>query len=132
MVRAIPMQGVVRSLDAAGEVAMVGYVFDGGWAAQNRAVLDRFLAVMRKAEWMLADSPAEWERVASRIDVTEPNALEVYRRRFSEGIPKRPLPEEFADARYLYRLLASIGGMDLVGPSSDLDPGAFYSPGSSE
>jgi hypothetical protein len=33
---------------------------------------------------------------------------------------------------YLYRLLASIGGTDLVGPSSDLGPGAFYSPGSSE
>jgi len=87
---------------------------------------------MRKAEWMLADTPAEWDRVSPRIGVTEPAALEVYRRRFREGIPKRPLPEEFADARHLYRLLASIGGTDLVGPSSDLDPGAFYVPGSGE
>jgi NitT/TauT family transport system substrate-binding protein len=129
---AISMQGVVKSLGAAGDVAMVGFVFDGGWAVQNRALLDRFLAVMRKAEWMLADTPAEWDRVSPRIGVTEPAALEVYRRRFREGIPKRPLPEEFADARHLYRLLASIGGTDLVGPSSDLDPGAFYVPGSGE
>jgi NitT/TauT family transport system substrate-binding protein len=129
---AIPMQDVVRSLGAAGEVAMVGYVFDGGWAVQNRALLDRFFAVMRKAEWILADTPAEWGHLAPRIGVTEPDALEVYRRRFREGIPKRPLPEEIADARYLYRVLASIGGPDLVGPSSDLEPGAFYTPGSNE
>jgi NitT/TauT family transport system substrate-binding protein len=129
---AIPMQDVVKSLGAAGEVAMVGYVFDGGWAAQNRALLDRFLAVMRKAEWILADTPAEWERLAPRIGATEPDALEVYRRRFREGIPKRPLANELADARYLYRVLASIGGTDLVGPSPELDPGAFYIPGFNE
>ena len=79
---AIPMQDVVKSLGAAGEVAMVGYVFDGGWAAQNRALLDRFLAVMRKAEKILADTPAEWQRLAPRIGATEPDALDVYRRRF--------------------------------------------------
>jgi NitT/TauT family transport system substrate-binding protein len=129
---AIPMQDVVKGLGAAGEVAMVGYVFDGGWAMHNRALLDRFLAVMSKAEWILADTPAEWERLALRIGVTEPAALDVYRRRFREGIPKRTLPEEFGDARYLYRVLASIGGTDLVGPSFDLDPGAFYTPGSGE
>jgi NitT/TauT family transport system substrate-binding protein len=107
-------------------------VFDGRWAEQHRAPLDRFLAVMRKAEWLLADTPAEWQRVAPRIGTSEPNALEVYRRRFREGIPKRPPAGEFADARHLYRVLAEIGGPELVGPASDLDAGAFYNPGSGE
>jgi NitT/TauT family transport system substrate-binding protein len=129
---AIAMQDVVKSLGAAGEVAMVGYVFDGGWAARNRPVLDRFLTMMRKAEWILADTPADWGRLAPRIGVSEPDALEVYRRRFREGIPKRPIAEELADARYLYGVLASIGGTNLVGPSTDLDPGAFYTPGSEQ
>jgi NitT/TauT family transport system substrate-binding protein len=129
---AIAMQDVVKNLGAAGEVAMVGYVFDGRWAEQHRAPLDRFLATMRKVEWLLADTPAEWQRVAPRIGTSEPNALEVYRRRFREGIPKRPLAEEFADARHLYRVLAEIGGPELVGPASDLDAGAFYNPGSGE
>ena len=132
MRQAIPMQEVVKNLGAAGEVAMVGYVFDGGWAAKNRAALDRFLAVMHKAEWILADTPAEWPRIAPRVGTSNPDALEVYRRRFREGIPKRPLADEFADARRLYHVLASIGGTELLGPSSDLDPGAFYAPGSSE
>ena len=129
---AIAMQDVVKSLGAAGEVAMVGYVFDGGWAARNRPALDRFLTIMRKAEWILADTPAEWARLAPRIGVSEPGALEVYRQRFREGIPKRPLADELADARYLYSVLASIGGTNLVGPSTDLDPGAFYTSGSEQ
>jgi NitT/TauT family transport system substrate-binding protein len=37
-----------------------------------------------------------------------------------------------ADARALYRVLAEIGGTDLVGPSRDLDPGTFYGAGRSE
>jgi NitT/TauT family transport system substrate-binding protein len=129
---AVAMQDVVKSLGAAGEVAIVGYVFDGGWAVRNRSVLDRFLAVMRKAEWILADTPAEWQPLAPRIGVSEPDALEIYRRRFREGIPRRPLHEELADARHLYRVLASVGGTDLVGPSWDLDPVAFYTPVSSQ
>ena len=129
---AIAMQDVVKGLGAAGEVAMVGYVFDGRWAEQHRAPLDRFLTVMRKAEWLLADTPAEWQRVAPRIGTSEPSALEVYRRRFREGIPKQPAAEELADARRLYRVLAEIGGVELVGPASDLDAGTFYNPGSGE
>ena len=92
---AVAMQDVVKSLGAAGEVAIVGYVFDGGWAVRNRSVLDRFLTVMRKAEWILADTPAEWQPLAPRIGVSEPDALEIYRRRFREGIPRRPLPRNW-------------------------------------
>ena len=50
MRRAISMKDVVKRLGATGPVAMVGYVFDGGWAQRNRAPLDRFFAAMHKAE----------------------------------------------------------------------------------
>jgi NitT/TauT family transport system substrate-binding protein len=129
---AIPMQDVVKGLGATGAVAMVGYVFDGRWAQRNSALLKRFFAAMRQAEKILADSPAEWRRLASRIGVDDPRALEVYRRRFAEGIPHRPVAEEVADARALYRVLAAVGGTDLVGPSADLDPGTFYRAGPGE
>ena len=32
------------------------------------------------------------------------------------------------DARTLYRVLADIGGADLVGPAKELDAGTFYRP----
>ena len=132
MRRAISMEDIVKRLGATGAVAMVGYVFDGGWAQRNRALLDRFFAAMRKAERILADSPAEWQRLAPRIGVSDAKALDIYRRRYLEGIPRRPLEDEAADAQALYRVLAEIGGADLVGPARELEPGTFYSPGPSE
>ena len=96
------------------------------------ALLERFLAATRKADGILVDSPAEWQRLAARIGVTDAGALNVYRRRFVEGLPQRPLADEVADARTLYHVLADIGGVDLVGPSRDLDPGTFYGAGRTE
>jgi NitT/TauT family transport system substrate-binding protein len=58
--------------------------------------------------------------------VNDPGALAVLRQRYSEGIPRRPIAEEEADARGLYKILADIGGVDLVGPGRELDAGSFY------
>jgi NitT/TauT family transport system substrate-binding protein len=132
MRRAVSMTDVVKRLGATGPVAMVGYVFDGGWAQRNRAPLDRFFTTMHKAEGILTDSPAEWQRLAPRIGVSDPSALDIYRRRFIEDIPHRSLADEEADAKALYRVLAEIGGADLVGPARELDPGTFYRAGQGE
>jgi NitT/TauT family transport system substrate-binding protein len=129
---AISMSDVVKRLGATGPVAMVGYVFDGGWAQRHRAPLDRLFAAMHKAESILMDSPAEWQRLAPRLGAGDPSALDIYRRRFLGGIPHRSLTDEEADARTLYRVLATLGGSDLVGPARDLDPGTFYQAGQGE
>jgi NitT/TauT family transport system substrate-binding protein len=76
---AISMQDVVRDLGAGGAVSMVGYVFNGSWARHHAALLERFFAATRKAEEILRNSPAEWQRLAPRIGATNPRALEVYR-----------------------------------------------------
>jgi NitT/TauT family transport system substrate-binding protein len=127
MSRVVAMEDVVKQLGARGPVAMVGYVFDGGWAQRNRTLLDRFFVAAQQAKKILAESPAEWQRLAPRIGVDGADALEIYRRRYLEGIPRRPLADEAADAQALYRVLAEIGGAELVGPAQALDPGTFYS-----
>jgi NitT/TauT family transport system substrate-binding protein len=119
---------VMRSLGAKGAVAIVGYTFDGGWAARNRAAVDRFLDATRQAKEILASSEAEWTRLAPRIGVSDPAALAIYRQRYREGIVRRPLDEEEADARGLYGVLAEVGGTELVGPARELDRGTFYRP----
>src|SRR5262249_19114632 len=118
---------VVKQLGAKGPVAMVGYVFDGGWAQRNRTLLDHFLIATQQAKKILADSPAEWQRLALRIGGRSVDARGIYRRLYLEGVPPPPLAEEGADARALYGVLAEIGGADLVGPAPGLDPGTFYS-----
>jgi NitT/TauT family transport system substrate-binding protein len=126
--RALEMEAVMQGLGAKGPVAIVGYTFDSGFAARNRSTVDRFLDAARQAKQILATSEGEWQRLAPRIRVTDPNALAIYRKRYAEGIVRRPVAEEEADARGLYRVLAEIGGAELVGPARELAPGTFYRP----
>jgi NitT/TauT family transport system substrate-binding protein len=132
MRRAVPMADVMKSLGASGPVAMIGYVFNGKWAERNRPLLDRFFAATRQAKDILAQSPDEWQRLAPRISANGTAALDVYRQRYLEGLPRRPLEAEVADAKTLYAVLADVGGADLVGPARTLDPGTFYAAGPNE
>jgi NitT/TauT family transport system substrate-binding protein len=126
--RAVEMEAVMQGLGAKGPVAIVGYTFDSGFAARNRSAVDRFLDAARQAKEILASSETEWQRLAPRIRVTDPGALAIYRKRYADGIVRRPLAEEEADARGLYRVLAEIGGAELTGPARELAPGTFYRP----
>jgi NitT/TauT family transport system substrate-binding protein len=130
--RAIAMDDIMKGLGTRGPVALVGYTFDGTWAARNGSTVERFLAAIRQAKHILASSEAEWRRLASRIGVTDANALAIYRQRYGEGIVRRPLAEEEADARALYLVLAEIGGAELVGPARELPAGTFYRPAAAE
>ncbi len=126
--RAVTVNDVMRQLGAKAPVAIVGYTFDAGWAARNQSAVERFLEAARQAKEILAFSAPEWQRLAPRIGVSDPAALAIYRQRYSEGIWRRPIAEELADARALYRVLAEIGGTTLVGPARELDAGTFYRP----
>jgi NitT/TauT family transport system substrate-binding protein len=126
--RAVAMDDVMRGLGANGPVAIVGYTFDAAWAARSRGAVDRFLDAARQAKQILAASEAEWHRLTPRIGVSDAKALSIYRQRYSEGIARRPLAEEEADARSLYLVLAEIAGAELVGPARELAPGTFYRP----
>ena len=122
----IAMDDVERALGAKGPVAMLGYVFDGGFAAKNADAVNRFLKITREAKEILAASPEEWQKLAPRLGGKDEATLAIYRRRYAQGIPRRPIADEEADAKALYRVLAEIGGADLVGPARELDPGTYY------
>ena len=120
------IEDLLPKLGAKGRTAMLGYVFDEKWASANRDQLARFIAVTRKAKEILASSDAEWETIAPLTGAPDAATLRVYRDRYREGIPRRSIAEEETDARILYRVLADIGGRELVGPAQELDSGTFY------
>ena len=117
---------ILPKLGAKGRTAMIGYVFDEAWGNAHPDLLSRFIATARKAKEILASSDAEWDRIQSLTGATDAATLHAYRDRYREGIPRRSIAEEENDARVLYRVLAKIGGRDLVGPAPQLDPGTFY------
>ena len=71
---------------------------------------------------ILATSDAEWQRLAPRIGVRDAAALAIYRQRYAEGIFRRPIAEEEADARALYRVLAEVGGSRARRPGARARP----------
>jgi NitT/TauT family transport system substrate-binding protein len=119
---------LLPKLGIEGRPAMIGYVFDEQWAAQQRDTLARFLDISRKAKEILASSDAEWQRIAPLIGTSDPATLKLYRERYRDGIPRNPVEQDEADARALYSVLAELGGPALVGPAKELAPGTFYQP----
>lgn len=126
--RIVEVSDIEKSLGAKGSVAIVGYVFDEDFAARNAEALGKFLAIARQAKEALASDPSLWPEIMKRIGATGPDAAALYRRRYGEGVPRRPVGEEEADARVLFKSLAAIGGAELTGPAAELDPGTFYKP----
>ena len=124
--RVASIQDLAKDLGAKGPVAMLGYVFDESWARANRDTLARFIEVTRKAKEILATSDSEWNTIAPLTGAPDAATLRAYRDRYREGIPRREVDDEEADARTLYRALADIGGRTIIGPGDDLEPGTFY------
>lgn len=120
------IEEILPKLGAKGAVSAVGYVFDESWAASHRDAVARFIAMTRKAKQLLVTSDAAWDKIAPLTGATDRAMLKTYRDRYRDGIPRRNINDEEADARVLYHVLAEIGGRDLVGPAADLDPGTFY------
>jgi NitT/TauT family transport system substrate-binding protein len=120
------IEDLLPKLGAKGPTAMIGYVFDEEWGNANHDAVTRFIAMTREAKEILATSDAEWEKIAPLTGAVDAATLRAYRDRYREGIPRRPIADEEADARVLYRVLAAIGGREIVGPAQELAPGTFY------
>jgi NitT/TauT family transport system substrate-binding protein len=124
--RLVGIEQLLPALGAKGPIAMLGYVFDEAFAAAHPDLIARFVAVTRNAKEMLAGSDDAWTAIAPLTGATDAATLQAYRTRYREGIPRRPIADEEADARLIYRVLAQVGGRELVGPAAELDPGTYY------
>ena len=115
----------LAALGIPGDLPLTGFVVSARWATENQEALDGFLGASRTANAILADSDAEWERIAPLTGAADVAELIKLRDAYRDGIPHHwGLAEREASER-LYRLLAEIGGRAFVGSSPDLAPGTF-------
>ncbi len=126
--RAIEMADVEKTLGAKGPVAMTGYVFTEEFAKDHADALRRYLGAAAKARAALARDSSAWAPIKSRLNLADDAALETYRRRYLDGVPKRSVAEEAEDAKALYRAIVASGGKDLVGDAPELDASLFFDP----
>ncbi len=126
--RAIDMVDVEKTLGATGPVAMTGYVFRESFADSHEDALRRFFAALARTQETLANNPNAWDPIKERLNIKDDAAFAVYRRRYLDGVPKRPVAAEAADAKALFLAMAEVGGKALVGGARKLDTGLFYDP----
>jgi NitT/TauT family transport system substrate-binding protein len=123
--RLIGAEDAAKALGASGPVSALGYVFHEKWADENSDAANGFVKASAQAKDLLKTSDEEWLRLAPLVRA-EGKELERLRDRYREGIPRRPVAEEEADAGKLYRVLAEIGGEKLVGSAPEMAPGTFW------
>ena len=109
-------------------VALIGYAFSEQFVASHKGTIDRFIAVAHKADDIMLRSDQEWDALRPLMNADDDKTFAAYRDRTREGMPRRSIAAEEADARALFKALASTGGAELVGPSQELDPGLYYQP----
>ena len=124
--RVISVEEAELKLGLSAPNALLGYVFDEAFANANPQALEKFLAAARAAKALLATSDAEWDRIRPLMKMEDEATFLATRARYKEGVPKRPLAEEEADARKLYKVLREVGGPELTGPAEELDAGVYY------
>ncbi|TPJ52981.1 ABC transporter substrate-binding protein [Mesorhizobium sp. B2-6-4] len=123
--RLMGVNDAARALGALGPVSALGYVFHDQWANENPEAARGFVRASAQAKDLLARSDEEWLRLAPIIRA-EGKELEKLRDRYRQGIPRRAVAEEAADAGKLYHVLAAIGGAKLVGSAPEMAPGTFW------
>ncbi len=64
----------MKQLGAKAPVAIVGYTFDGDWAARHRSTVDRFLDAARDAKETRAESEPVAHSLAPCMGVCHPQA----------------------------------------------------------
>jgi NitT/TauT family transport system substrate-binding protein len=109
---------------------VIGYVFSEEFAATHKSAIDRFIAITQQANGIMQRSDEEWNALRPLMHAEDDQTFRAYRDRTREGMPRRTVAAEAADAAALFRTLAQIGGPDLVGPAQELDQGLYYQPAS--
>jgi NitT/TauT family transport system substrate-binding protein len=107
-------------------LALTGYVFSEKFAASHKDAIERFLTVVQKANDILLQSDAEWEALRPLMQAEDQATFLAYRDRTREGVPRRTIPAEEADARMLFRTLADIAGPALLGSVKEIPAGMYY------
>ncbi len=106
---AISVAECARSLGVEAAPVLVGYVFDEGWGAANRPVIEGFLAASAAATRMLATSPAEWARIRPLMNAPEDTLFDALRRRFIAGVNHPTVAALTAQAAQIQAILARAG-----------------------
>jgi NitT/TauT family transport system substrate-binding protein len=127
MQQLIGVQEVSRGLGIHSQVPFVGYVFDENWANQHPNLIQNFIRATTKAKQIMLESDLEWEKLRPLMKAPDEATFLALRDGFRAGIPKQWGMAEQNDAKRLFDILFKLGGKKLVGNTTQLTDGTFWS-----
>jgi NitT/TauT family transport system substrate-binding protein len=108
---------------------LLGYVIKGETLAEMPGIADALAAASAEAKALLATDDAAWERLRPQMNADSDAEYEGLVAGWRAGIPE-PGPVDEAAAGRMLKLMAELGGEELLGPIKVLPDGVFYKPGS--
>jgi NitT/TauT family transport system substrate-binding protein len=124
--RLVGADEMTKSFGIGASIAFIGYVFDRSRPGLTADTIEAFSGASRKAKQALATQDAVWADVRPLMQASDEASFQVLKRNFIAGIPRRPIEQERADAARLYAILAGLGGEKLVGKTTSLPDGLYW------
>ena len=122
----VSVEDAVRELGVNGTVPFSGYVFSRAWGENNRTLIDGFLSAGSQARALLGTSDSEWAHLKPMLNVDDDVELEKLKAAYRRGVIRQTPEVLHAATAQLYRLLAEIGGLGMVGATSEIPSGTFW------
>lgn len=111
------------------DTPLLGYVVRGETLREMPEAVRGLAAASREAKARLAEDDAEWDRLRDRMRAGNEAEFEALKAGWRAGIPE-PGPVDEAAADRMLRLMADLGGQELLGQATRLPDGVFLQPGS--
>ena len=111
------------------DTPLLGYVIRGDMLRDTPDLAAGLAAASRQAKELLATSDAAWEALRPQMNADTDAEFQALKAGFRAGIPA-PGPVDEAAADRMLRLMAELGGEELVGDMTALPAGVFVQPGS--
>jgi len=106
------------------DTPLLGYVLKGDFVAAHPEVARGLGAASRAAKERLRSDDAAWEGLRGRMNAADEAEFVALRDGYRAGIPSgRPIDEAAADR--MLKLMAELGGEELVGRATSLPDGVF-------
>jgi NitT/TauT family transport system substrate-binding protein len=117
---------MMGALGMSPQTPLLGWVFSEKWAAAHKGAIEGFIRADLAAARLMEDDDGEWTRLQPLLGVSDPATRTALRDAWRAGQVRHSTPADAAAAADLFRLLADIGGPDVVGDATTLAPGTFW------
>ena len=124
--RVITVKEALKSLGVGDQIPLIGFVFKEEWGRAHSDLLKSFADASLEAVHVLDTKDEEWQRLLSQTGAESPAILQALKIGYREGIPHSWGVSERAATTKAYQIMVDIGGQDLVGGTTKLDPGTFW------